>query len=57
MTETEAINELHLLQEGDPESAHGRADGILIEFLESSGYPELADAYEDARSRIGFWYA
>jgi hypothetical protein len=41
----------------DEEAAHGTADDLLIEFLREIGYEDVADAYEAARDRVGFWYA
>lgn len=39
------------------ERAHVDADNILLEFLRGQGFREVVDAYEKARSSVGFWYA
>lgn len=58
MTSEEAIVELRSHDtEGDPEIAHSDADEVLLEVLRSNGFGEVADAYEQTRRRIGFWYA
>ena len=44
----------------DPEISHGRADDMIIEFLKEHDdveCNEVADAYEAARDRVGYWYA
>ena len=43
--------------DGDPETSHSMADEILLDYLKSIGDVSLADAFERARKRIGFWYA
>ena len=49
----EAIEELDAL-DGDQESAHGKADDILLNLVPS----EVAEAWCRARDRVGgFWYA
>ena len=57
MTKDEAVTMLKCLDEGDNERAHAEADEILLEFLRTNGYEEIADAFEDAADRITFWYA
>ena len=57
MTSQEAVEALNNLSCGDPESAHGQAEDIIMEFLASNGMGEVSDAFEKARDRIGFWYA
>ena len=52
-----AIKELDDLDGTDRELLHGDADEILSTFIATNGYPEVAKAYRDARSRVGFWYA
>jgi hypothetical protein len=42
---------------GDPEALHATADDLLIQFLRNIGYGDVADAYEQAQDRVGFWYA
>jgi len=41
----------------DPENMHSRAEDILCELLTEFGFGEAAKAFEDANSRVGFWYA
>jgi hypothetical protein len=43
--------------EVDPEQAHITADRILLYFLKTNGYDDLAEAYESTRERIGFFYS
>ncbi len=50
MTKEKAINMLAELKGVDQESDHGDA-------LEEIGEVEVTQAYRDARTRIGFWYA
>ena len=51
------ISELDALGKGDPEAAHGHAEGLLMAYLRSWGHGDIADAYERARDRVGFYYA
>jgi hypothetical protein len=53
VTIDEAIRKLDGLADGDPESAHGWADGVLLEMVPE----EVRAAYQRASQRIGFWYA
>ena len=58
MTLQEIIDELDAMQRsGDPESAHGRADDLLCLALRGLGVGEVADAWESACMRVGFWYS
>jgi len=57
MNRDEAIKALNALPEHDAEAAHVDADNILTNFLRYIGYEDVADAFDDACSRIGFWYA
>lgn len=41
----------------DPEQAHSMAERILQDVLTEVGFKEVADAFDDANERIGFWYA
>lgn len=54
MTHTKAVD---LLKEcgksSDPEVAHLKADDVLTELLESLGYQDVVDAYE----QVPKWYA
>ena len=55
---SEAVQYLDALTaDGDTESDHCDADDILVELLKSIGYAQVAEAYERARERVGFWYA
>ena len=42
---------------GDSEQLHFEADGILLAALREAGRGDVADAWERAKTRIGFWYA
>lgn len=54
MTEEHALMKLEDLQLcGDIEVAHGDADDVLCDFLESLGYTEVVKAYKE----IDKWYA
>jgi hypothetical protein len=54
VTIDEAVEKLDSLSKhGDTESDHGFADDILLKFVPQ----EIADAYNRARDRVGFWYA
>lgn len=60
MESLEAVNKLNAIltwDSRDSERAHLDADSILLEFLMSQGFREVVDAYEKARSSVGFWYA
>lgn len=52
-----AIADLNALDDADPESAHSRADAILSNYVRAIGEVAIADAFEAARERVGFWYA
>ena len=55
---TEAITALNMMDHnGDAEIEHGRADAMLLGVLKSLGHDELVTAYENAKKRVGFWYA
>lgn len=53
MTKEEAISELKKADELDTESAHYRADEILCELLNSLGYQDVTEVYNN----IHKWYA
>ena len=42
---------------GDPELSHARAEKNLASFLRDNGLADIADAFDDARERDGWWYA
>ena len=48
-----AVAALDALGNGDPEVAHGDADAILLSVVPTT----VADAFERARARVGFWYS
>ena len=53
-----AIKKLDEMDEhGDEEALHGEAEDVLCEFLRSVNYGDLADAFDRANERVGFWYA
>lgn len=49
-----ATNALSLLTGGDPDSDHGAADHILLEFLDGT-YPEISAAYRSLKDRASWW--
>ena len=55
VTSEEAVQRLQSLG-GDSESAHSEADRILLEFLTCQEFVVVSNAWEKARSDIGFWY-
>ena len=56
-TERQAIiDRFERLDEHDQEAAHSEADDLILEALERAGYKDIADAWREARLRIGFWY-
>jgi len=63
MTQADAIQMLDQLdakQRGFralSDDVHEEADRILLDFLRANFAGKVADAYEAARDRVGFWYA
>lgn len=58
MTKEQAIAALERWQEGaDKEIAHDICDDVLVNFLYDNGFEDVAKAWMDARTRVGFWYA
>lgn len=58
MTKDEAIEALSKIETDDREDAHGRADAVLLRFLESNGFSDVSKAWESLCDRCGgFWYA
>ena len=56
MRAQDAIAELNsLAKKADNETRHANADDVLVEFLKSKGYVDVARAYEECSE--GFWYA
>lgn len=56
MTAKEAVESLKDISD-DPEIGHREAEEILCAFLSANGFPEVASAFDEARDRLGFWYA
>lgn len=48
---TEAVARLDAIDGGEPEGAHGEADGILL----ASATPEVRAAYERLKGRAPWW--
>jgi hypothetical protein len=57
MTEQEAITALNTIPRRYQETAHEKADQLLVDFLRTSGHASLADAYDAFKEDVGFWYA
>jgi hypothetical protein len=60
MNAIEIIQELDAMSPAtDPENGHSRADDLLLEFLKNHdpASKDVAEAWERARDRVGFWYA
>ena len=57
MKQKEVIERLNGLSRTDPEVAHVVADDILLEFLRANNNGQVADAWEIAKDRVGFWYS
>ncbi len=51
------IEKLNNLPSEDAEIAHCFADDYILGLLELLGYSDVASAFENARTRVGFWYA
>ena len=53
-----ALAILTAMQSGDDnECAHVDADEALLELLRAIGYGDVAEAWEQACSRVTFWFA
>lgn len=59
MSKDEAIRKLNAIERYDREGAHIDADNIIVDYLSSLGgdAKEVAEAYNAARNRVGFWFA
>lgn len=57
MTPDQAITLLESIDLDDAEQAHIEADRLLLQFLETHGHLEVANAYRRVREQAGFWYA
>jgi len=53
----EIIQALSGLAQDDPESAHLRADDLLLEALLLAGMQDVVDTYNEVSDRVGFWYS
>ena len=54
----EAVKYLDDMEEGsDAEIEHSRAENVLCAYLRATGSGDLADAFDNACERVGFWYA
>ncbi len=57
-TVAEVIERLNKLVGGDDEeTAHGEADLLLCDALIACGRSDVVSAWQEARDRVGFWYA
>jgi hypothetical protein len=56
VTNEQAIEKLEALNNDDPGADHIKADTVLVEFIRTLYWHDVADAYEAARKRVGFWY-
>jgi len=53
-----AVNKLNVMKVGDDaEIVHFVAEEVLTEYLRYIGHNAVADAFDAARDRVGFWYA
>lgn len=54
-----AVAKLDVLTDADAEDAHREADAIIVLYLQSLGPPhaQVAEAWDRAKDRIGFWYS
>lgn len=48
---------LHEIGDGDSEEGHEHAERILCSFLRLNGYEDLAEAFEETKKRVEFWYS
>lgn len=56
MTDDRAIALLESIDLDDAEQAHIEADRLLLQFLETNGHLEVANAYRRVREQAGFRY-
>lgn len=60
MTQEQAVQALETIGRGGfdcPEEGHCLADRTILQFLRDNGFSQVADAWDSARERVGFWYA
>jgi hypothetical protein len=55
MTTEETVRQLDNLDSGDNERDHLQADRIILAFLDSNGFPEVAAAYRRCEERVQFY--
>lgn len=53
----EVVDRLNALNGHDQEADHVEADSLLKDALRLVGGHEVADAFNAASDRVGFWYA
>lgn len=51
------LNALQADDSGNTEEAHREAASLLTDALLLAGMSDVVDAYQDAKNRIGFWFA
>lgn len=56
VTDDRAIALLESIDLNDAEQAHIEADRLLLQFLETNGHLEVANAYRRVREQAGFRY-
>jgi len=60
MTQEQAVQELETIGRGGhthSEEAHLHADRMILQFLRDNGFAQVADAWDAAQERVGFWYS
>lgn len=60
MTQEQAMQELAKIGRGGftcSEEGHGHADHVVLQFLRDNGFAQVADAWDAAQERVGFWYS
>lgn len=58
LTAAEAVAALDAMKAGDDaEISHCNADEVLRAALRGAGLSDVADAFDRADARVGFWYA
>ncbi len=53
----EEIDTSHTRRRSDREIAHIDADAAILYYLKVSGAGKLAEAYEDLKNKVGFYFA
>ncbi len=57
MTDEEIIAALESMSGTDTEQEHITADDLLVQALKNAGKEKIAEAFQAAANRVGFWYA